>query len=216
MIETFAAASSGGGVSNKASSGKPTPTDYETFLTMLTTQLENQDPLDPVESQDLAVQLATFSGVEQQTLTNDLLAQLTQALGAESMSEMSNWIGREVLTDKPVSFSGTPIDVEFNIPNQATGAELIVLDEHNRELQRLTVPLDETSLSWAGADDSGHPFPSGNYRFELQGNVDGTPLPSRDARAFAEVAEVRRLDDQMVLRLSGGADLPAEEVSGFR
>ena len=42
--------------------------DFQTFLTMLTTQLQNQDPLNPVESSDFAVQLATFSGVEQQVI----------------------------------------------------------------------------------------------------------------------------------------------------
>ena len=47
--------------------------DFETFLKMLTVQMKNQDPLNPVESTDYATQLATFSGVEQAVLTNDLL-----------------------------------------------------------------------------------------------------------------------------------------------
>ena len=117
MIETTADTSFTNGTASKVSTGKKTPSDYETFLTMLTTQLENQAPLDPVESQDLAVQLATFSGVEQQTLTNELLSQLSQALGAGSMSEMSNWIGRDVLTEKPVSFAGSPVEVEYTVPD---------------------------------------------------------------------------------------------------
>ena len=47
--------------------------DFETFLRMLTVQMQNQDPLNPIQSSDFAVQLATFSGVEQQVRTNDLL-----------------------------------------------------------------------------------------------------------------------------------------------
>ena len=47
--------------------------DFETFLKMLTVQMENQDPLNPTDSSEYAMQLATFSGVEQQVLTNDLL-----------------------------------------------------------------------------------------------------------------------------------------------
>ncbi|MFV2001871.1 MAG: flagellar hook capping FlgD N-terminal domain-containing protein, partial [Paracoccaceae bacterium] len=50
--------------------------DFETFLKLLTTQLKNQDPLKPVDSSDFAVQLATFSSVEQQVKTNDLLTSL--------------------------------------------------------------------------------------------------------------------------------------------
>ena len=53
--------------------------DFNTFLVMLTTQLQNQDPLNPIESSDYAVQLATFSGVEQQVRTNQLLQEIGRA-----------------------------------------------------------------------------------------------------------------------------------------
>ena len=53
------------------SSNSALSSDFETFLKMLTVQMENQDPLNPVDSADFAVQLATFSSVEQQVLTND-------------------------------------------------------------------------------------------------------------------------------------------------
>jgi flagellar basal-body rod modification protein FlgD len=54
-------------------SGAKISSDFETFLKMLTVQMQNQDPLNPVDSSDYATQLATFSGVEQQVQTNDLL-----------------------------------------------------------------------------------------------------------------------------------------------
>ena len=68
--------------------------DFQTFLRMLTTQMQNQNPLEPIEASDFAVQLATFSGVEQQVRTNDLLSQLTSRMG---LSELANWVGREAL-----------------------------------------------------------------------------------------------------------------------
>lgn len=67
--------------SGSAQTATAIASDFETFLRMLTTQLENQDPLEPVASQDLAVQLATFSGVEQQTQTNSLLEDLGSQMG---------------------------------------------------------------------------------------------------------------------------------------
>jgi flagellar basal-body rod modification protein FlgD len=51
--------------------------DFQTFLQLLTTQLKNQDPLNPMESTEYATQLATFSGVEQQVRTNELLESLS-------------------------------------------------------------------------------------------------------------------------------------------
>src|SRR6056297_3909166 len=75
--------------------------DFETFLLMLTTQMQNQDPLNPLESSEFAVQLATFSGVEQQVKTNDLLGSLLSGLASSGMAQMASWIGREARTDGP-------------------------------------------------------------------------------------------------------------------
>ena len=66
-MATTSSAASGGGFS---SAGAGAGADFQTFLTMLTAQLKNQDPLSPMESTDFAIQLATFAGVEQQALGN--------------------------------------------------------------------------------------------------------------------------------------------------
>ena len=63
-----------------ASNNSVISSDFKTFLNMLTVQMKNQDPLDPIKSEDYAVQLATFSGVEQQVKTNDLISQMTITL----------------------------------------------------------------------------------------------------------------------------------------
>ena len=81
---TQQAAGNAAATASSASPDSVISSDFETFLKMLTTQLQNQDPLDPVKSEDFAVQLATFSGVEQQVLTNDLL----ESLGAQ-MSQVA-------------------------------------------------------------------------------------------------------------------------------
>ena len=77
--------------------------DFETFLKMLTTQIKNQDPLNPMEGTEFAVQLATFSGVEQQVQTNTLLQQMLSN-GTNGLGELSGWIGRDVRTTAPVWF----------------------------------------------------------------------------------------------------------------
>ena len=82
--------------------------DFQTFLRMLTAQLKNQDPMNPMEGSDFAVQLATFSGVEQQAQTNKLLTEMTQAMGG-GLGELSVWIGREVRVAGPVWFGAKPV-----------------------------------------------------------------------------------------------------------
>ena len=78
--------------------------DFETFLKMLTTQLKNQDPLNPIESSDFAVQLATFSSVEQQVMTNDLLTGLSGQMGQMGMAQLASWVGMEERAPMPAQF----------------------------------------------------------------------------------------------------------------
>lgn len=69
--------------------------DFETFLKMLTVQMQNQDPLNPMDSSEYAMQLATFSGLEQQVLTNELLNSLIYLGSQTGVSGLADWIGLE-------------------------------------------------------------------------------------------------------------------------
>lgn len=75
--------------------GAASPTvDFETFVKMLTTQLKNQDPLDPMDSANFASQLAAFSSVEQQVLTNDRLETIKNQLASSGLLSHSEWVGK--------------------------------------------------------------------------------------------------------------------------
>ena len=128
MVNSVAAASAG---TPPAGSGAPAASfsggDFQTFLKMLTTQIKNQDPLNPMEGSDFAVQLATFSGVEQQVRTNDLLAQIA-AHSAGSLSAVSQWIGKEVRTTDPVAFDGSPLTLTIDHAPDADGVTLVTYD----------------------------------------------------------------------------------------
>jgi hypothetical protein len=86
--------------------------DFQTFLQLLTTQLKNQDPLNPMESTEYATQLATFSGVEQQVRTNELLETLSNGYATLGLGQLSGWIGMQATAEMPVAFSGAPVTVQ--------------------------------------------------------------------------------------------------------
>ena len=69
--------------------------NFETFLTLLTSQLKNQDPLSPVDSNQFTAQLTQMAGVEQQLLTNDLLKGLLAAQGGGGLTSAATYIGKE-------------------------------------------------------------------------------------------------------------------------
>lgn len=95
--------------------------DFETFLTLLTTQMKNQDPLKPLESNEFVAQLASFSSVEQQVKTNDALTNIASLLGGPTASTLAPWIGMQVQVLKDPQFDGAPIDVFVALPPQRTG-----------------------------------------------------------------------------------------------
>ena len=69
--------------------------NFETFLSLLTTQLKNQDPLSPVDSNEFTAQLTQMAGVEQQLLSNQLLTSLLDAQKGDGLSAASNYIGKD-------------------------------------------------------------------------------------------------------------------------
>ena len=70
--------------------------NFDTFLTLLTAQLKNQDPLAPMDSSQFTQQLTQMTGVQQQLLTNDLLTSLLAAQQGGGLGDASNYIGKEV------------------------------------------------------------------------------------------------------------------------
>lgn len=190
--------------------------DFETFLQMLTVQMQNQDPLNPVESTDFAVQLATFSSVEQQVLTNQHLTSLASSLGVSGLGDQAALIGREVLSPSAAQFDGDPLAVQLDLPIGADRHELIVYDESRTEVNRITVPAGETELNWYGSTAQGGIAPDGAYSFSLE-SFSGEAMTDRsDVSVWGKVAEVRLDGQSNQLLLAGGSMLDATAVEAVR
>ena len=98
MVTTSGVGSAGG------TTGVDTPStltglsnNYELFLSMLTTQIQNQDPLDPTDSSKYTEQLVQYSSVEQQIRTNDQLSDLLQVMASSTASSYVSYLGTNVV-----------------------------------------------------------------------------------------------------------------------
>jgi flagellar basal-body rod modification protein FlgD len=190
--------------------------DFETFLKMLTVQMKNQDPLNPVESTDYATQLATFSGVEQAVLTNDLLKSLTTQMSVGGLVDMAALVGKEVRSAAPVFFDGQPLEL---LPAQSvTGdtIELVVRNQAGDEVQRVPVPQGSDTIRWTGISANETPFLVGLYSFEIVGKSDGEVVSESSAEAYSRVQEVRIEAGKTVLLFAGGASISSDEVTALR
>jgi flagellar basal-body rod modification protein FlgD len=216
QISQVAAGMAAGSGQKPASGASALSSDFETFLRMLTVQVQNQDPLNPVDSNDYATQLATFSSVEQQVLTNDLLGAIGTQLGIGSLQQVGAWIGMEALVRAPVRFEGDPITVRPTPHPSAESAELVVRNGNGAIIERIELSEGQDTLEWTGLDETGQPYPPGNYRFEVESTAEGVVIDTQLAQVFSRIEEVRNDGGTVLVRMSDGSELVSTMVDGLR
>lgn len=191
--------------------------DFNTFLTMLTTQIKNQDPTNPMESADFAVQLATFSGVEQQVKTNDMLSQLSSQFGVMGMSQLAAWVGQEARAPSPVYLGNSDVTLTYATATGADRAVLSVRDANGNLVGRENVPLGTGPYQWSGFDMRGQPLPNGKYTLSLESYQGDRKLgEATNVEAYSRIQEARSGANGTVLVLEGGIEVPATAVTALR
>lgn len=190
--------------------------DFDTFLKMLTVQLSNQDPTNPIESADYAVQLATFSGVEQQVRTNQLLADLGAQSSLSNMTQLAGWVGQEARVAAPVWFDGGAVTLAPKPAAMADGATLVVSDANGTVVAREELPLGDAPYLWLGANAAGDPLPKGQYSLQVESRQGDAVLQTDLAESYARITEARRGADGVILVLQGGIEAKATDVTALR
>lgn len=190
--------------------------DYNTFLRMLTVQMQNQDPLNPIESSDYAVQLATFSGVEQAVRTNELLTELQSRFQQFGMAEMASWIGKEARSNAPVFFDGTPVTLSPNPAQGATRTVIAVKDAQGNLVSREEIPVSASPYTWRGTGADGRPLPPGTYTIALESLKGADVIDTRPIEHYATVSEARGGPEGTKLVLKGGIEVLASKVTALR
>jgi flagellar basal-body rod modification protein FlgD len=215
ISDTAFAGNAGSASSNKSATN--VGGDYETFLLMMTTQIKNQDPLEPMDASDFAVQLATFSGVEQQVKTNDILAALSAQMNLMGMAQMQGWIGNEVRFAAPVSVEGaTPIMLSPNPAAIADKAVLIVRGSEGAVVARTEIPVGTADYAWTPTNTSGDPLADGIYTLGLESYADDALIGETEIEHYATVREVRAAPTGTTLLFDGGVEVPSLFVTALR
>ncbi|WP_193334744.1 flagellar hook assembly protein FlgD [Devosia beringensis] len=147
--------------------------NFDTFLSILTTQLKNQNPLDPLDTNQFTQQLVQFSGVEQQLKTNEFLETLMLAGQNTAKSDAVSYIGKEVtssgktgeLTDSDAVFWAYSADAN------ATNANVTIKDANGQVVYTQNGPLDigPGTFRWDGIGSDGNAKPNGVYTIDIKG-----------------------------------------------
>ena len=192
--------------------------NFQTFLSLLTTQLKNQDPLSPLDSNQFTQQLVQMSGVEQQIQTNALLKQIAGNTGA-GISTAVSLIGKDVrAVSDQAALSGGKASWTYNLPAEASDLKLEIVDSSGRVVHA-EAPTDTKAgdhvLNWDGKDLTGTQLPDGPYTLRVTAlGSDGRSLPTI-TYVDGVVTAVEQTNGQTLLTINGG-QVPWEHVTSIR
>jgi flagellar basal-body rod modification protein FlgD len=189
--------------------------DFNGFLRLLTTQLQHQDPLSPLDATKFTSQLVEFSSVEQAMRTNTKLDQLIASGAAGARSSVLGYLGNTVEFDTGLAELGASGEATFayELPSPAVSVEVRVLDAGGRIVRVLRGERQAGAsvVRWDGVDANGLRQPAGLYRIAVDAvGAGGHPVAVTTRRA-GEVTGVSGMPDQVRLTVDGAA-IPLDAV----
>lgn len=150
--------------------------DGNAFLTLFLTQLQYQDPTNPMESYEMASQLAQFSSVEKLTNINSSLAELESALSSIGNAQMVGLIGKEVVAQsnalQVTGGTASNATYSFELDSGSTADVTITISDENGSVVRTKTLSSQAGgdykVDWDGLDDSGNKVSDGSYTFAVK------------------------------------------------
>jgi len=162
---------------NSGSSAAGLTANFNTFIKILTTQLQNQDPTSPMDTNQFTQELVEFSGVEQQLNTNSLLQQLVNASGAGGVKALLGYVGQyvEVPANNQLLIQGGQSDFSYTLPQAASTATITVKDSAGNTVASLSGPTASgvNNIAWNGQDADGNQLPDGLYTLSIAATDSG-------------------------------------------
>jgi flagellar basal-body rod modification protein FlgD len=156
--------------SDTSNAAKQLSSNFSTFLTLLTTQLKNQDPTSPMDSNTFTQQLVMYSQVEQQIDTNNNLQTLIGQGTTSASATAATYLGKKVsVTNGNASLTGGTAAWTYNLGTASATTQLAITDSKGRTV--FTANGENTSgdhsFTWNGQDMSGNQLADGTYKLSV-------------------------------------------------
>mgnify|MGYP003576142606 FL=1 len=187
---------------------------YNNFLLLLTKQLQNQDPLNPMDTAQFTQQLVGFSQVEQQIASNKSLERLISLQSSTNAFNAVSFLGNEVAVDSDlVSLKDGKAKFQYDIEHSAGQAVLSVYDSRGQIVlvQEANKGVGSYNVDWNGKDAFGNQLPDGQYRVAVSYNdQQGKTYPSK-ITSFGVVDSTEITDGEVKLFV-GPVGFPIDKV----
>ena len=207
--------------SNQSNQTLPNQTvTQDDFLKLLISQLQNQDPLQPMDNQQFAVQLATFNSLSQLIDIDNKLGSLQTAQGTNNQFNAASLFGKEVVTSgNTVNLqSGGATPVNYQLAGNATKVVVSIQDSGGGIVRQLDAGQQNAgtrTITWDGKDSSGNALPSGVYTFAINASDINGNAVSASGQVQGIVTGVTLTGSDPVLEL-GTLQVPFSSVTSVR
>lgn len=176
--------------------------DLNDFLKLLTTQLQNQDPLEPMDANEFTQQLVQFATVEQQIQQNANLENLIDIEANNQVGAMVSFLNKAIEYEgSQLSLSDGRSEASYTLAETAKDVAIEVVDANGNTIyeESGTPSAGRHSFNWDGRDSSGNTVPDGAYTFVVTAtDADGAPVDV-STTVSAVVDSVQSVDGQLVL-----------------
>ena len=147
--------------------------DFDSFLKLLTTQLQNQDPLSPLDATEFTNQLVQFSQVEQSINTNSRLDQLVKLQSGSQAVSATSFVGKKVEAfGNTMALDAGSANYVYTLPQDVAQTTVVVRNGDGNVVRTITnapTAAGKHVMTWDGKDDQGNALPDGNYTFSVTG-----------------------------------------------
>ncbi|MGO4154639.1 flagellar hook assembly protein FlgD [Cupriavidus sp. YAF13] len=208
---------SAAGIANTLQSGSASAADLQnSFLTMLVTQMNNQDPLNPMDNSQLTSQLAQISQVSGMQTLNTTLNSLLSQVSASRAMDSAALIGHTVMVpgNATTVASGVPGQIGVDLPATADAVTVSVLDKDGNVVRTIDMKGQTAGvhdIAWDGKNDAGVAVADGDYSFKVAATANGKSV-APVALVYGKVNSISGDSTGVLVDIGGGRTAPVDGV----
>jgi flagellar basal-body rod modification protein FlgD len=192
--------------------------NFNTFLTLLTTQLQNQDPLDPMDSTQFTQQLVEYSQVEQQINTNTNLQNLISLQQSGASAAAVSYLGKDVtITNGNAALIDGNANWVYALGAPSSSTTLTVTNSSGQVVYTGagSTASGVNNFSWNGQDNNGNQLPDGTYTLAVNATASNGSAVTTAVSSTGVVSEINLLGSTPQLMI-GSMAVPLSQVSAIQ
>jgi flagellar basal-body rod modification protein FlgD len=183
------------GTSNSSSSASSsTAAAQNQFMTLLVTQMQNQDPLNPMDNSQMTSQLAQLSTVSGINTLNSTVQSLLASYQSSQTLQAASMIGQNVLTPgNTMTLANGSAPFGVNVTTASGNVQVAIQNAEGKTIDTMNLGAQAAGpvpLAWDGTTSSGATAPAGNYTFTVSSSTDGQSTQGASALAYGKVTSV--------------------------